>query len=156
MRSGDQSGHNYVPGQHTLQITEKQGLEVFRRVQASQQSNVAQPTPSAKRSVTGVEAIDILIGGEPPNRAPTALQSPSQGVQKCSPHNSRFFDGPAWRLPDSFRTKNDRMSCSLVSSHFTHSGLYCTYNLVSSPQTEQFAICCELLSDGALEYTEYR
>jgi circadian clock protein KaiC len=56
-------GHNYISGQHTLQICDGQGLEVFRRVQAPLQTDIAQPTSSAKRSVTGVEAIDTLIGG---------------------------------------------------------------------------------------------
>jgi circadian clock protein KaiC len=56
-------GHDFETGQHTLQIADGQGLEVFRRVQAPRPSNMAQPTSSAKRSVTGVEALDILIGG---------------------------------------------------------------------------------------------
>jgi circadian clock protein KaiC len=56
-------GHDFETGQHTLQITDGQGLEVFRRVQAPRRSNIAQPTSSAKRSVTGVEALDTLIGG---------------------------------------------------------------------------------------------
>jgi circadian clock protein KaiC len=57
-------GQDYDSGEHTLRITTGQGLEVFRRVQAPlRPSSMPQPTSSAKRSVTGVEAIDSLIGG---------------------------------------------------------------------------------------------
>jgi circadian clock protein KaiC len=56
-------GHNFEAGQHTLQITDGQGLEVFRRVQAPGHADIAQPTSNAKRSVTGVAALDTLIGG---------------------------------------------------------------------------------------------
>jgi circadian clock protein KaiC len=56
-------GQDYETGQHTLEITGERGVEVFRRVQAPRQSKKSQPTSSAKRSVTGVEAIDTLIGG---------------------------------------------------------------------------------------------
>ena len=56
-------GHDFETGQHTLQITDRQGLEVFRRVQAPRLTDITQPTSSAKRSVTGVEALDTLIGG---------------------------------------------------------------------------------------------
>jgi circadian clock protein KaiC len=56
-------GHDFEGGQHTLQITDGLGLEVFRRVQAPRQFNIAQPTSNARRSVTGVEALDTLIGG---------------------------------------------------------------------------------------------
>jgi circadian clock protein KaiC len=56
-------GQDFETGQHTLQITDSRGLEVFRRVQAPRQTDIAQPTSSAKRSVTGVEALDTLIGG---------------------------------------------------------------------------------------------
>jgi circadian clock protein KaiC len=56
-------GHDFETGQHTLEIVNGRGLEVFRRVQAPRQSNLEQPTSSAKRSVTGVAALDTLIGG---------------------------------------------------------------------------------------------
>ncbi len=56
-------GQQYVAGAHTLRITTGQGLEVFRRVQAPVDRNLAQPTSSAKRSVIGVQALDDLIGG---------------------------------------------------------------------------------------------
>jgi circadian clock protein KaiC len=56
-------GQDYETGLHTLQITSEKGLEVFRRVQSPRQSNKTQPTSSARRSVTGVKALDTLIGG---------------------------------------------------------------------------------------------
>jgi circadian clock protein KaiC len=56
-------GQDFDAGDHTLQITEGKGLEIFRRVQAPLRTNAAQPTSSTKRSVIGVEAIDTLIGG---------------------------------------------------------------------------------------------
>jgi circadian clock protein KaiC len=56
-------GQDFDPGDHTLQITDGKGLEVFRRVQAPLRTRAAQPTSSTKRSVIGVEAIDTLIGG---------------------------------------------------------------------------------------------
>ena len=56
-------GHDFETGKHTMQITDGFGLEVFRRVQAPRLSDIAQPTSRAKRSVTGVEALDTLIGG---------------------------------------------------------------------------------------------
>jgi circadian clock protein KaiC len=56
-------GQDFDPGDHTLQITDGKGLEVFRRVQAPLRTHAAQPTSSTKRSVIGVEAIDTLIGG---------------------------------------------------------------------------------------------
>jgi circadian clock protein KaiC len=56
-------GQDYESGEHTLHIKAGQGLQIFRRVQAPIQGNLAQPTSSAKRSVIGVEAIDTLIGG---------------------------------------------------------------------------------------------
>ncbi len=56
-------GQDFESGKHTLQITDGKGLEVFRRVQSPRRANVAQPTSTAKRSVTGVAAIDTLIGG---------------------------------------------------------------------------------------------
>ncbi|MDQ6699517.1 MAG: hypothetical protein M3Z36_04965, partial [Acidobacteriota bacterium] len=55
-------GQDYVSGEHTLRITPGNGLQVFRRVQAPLPSTV-QPTSSAKRSVTGLAALDTLIGG---------------------------------------------------------------------------------------------
>ena len=56
-------GHNFISGQHTFHIADGQGLEIFQRVQAPRPTDMAQPTSSAKRSVTGVEALDTLIGG---------------------------------------------------------------------------------------------
>src|SRR5580700_6712864 len=56
-------GQDYERGENTLHIKAGQGLQIFRRVQAPIQGHLAQPTPSAKRSVIGVEAIDTLIGG---------------------------------------------------------------------------------------------
>jgi circadian clock protein KaiC len=56
-------GQDYDAGAHTLQITARRGLEVFRRVQAPLRADATQPTSSNMRSVIGVEAIDTLIGG---------------------------------------------------------------------------------------------
>jgi circadian clock protein KaiC len=56
-------GQNYEPGEHTLQINGGKGLEVFRRVQAPVQRDLAQPTSTARRSFIGVEALDTLFGG---------------------------------------------------------------------------------------------
>ncbi|HXB68466.1 MAG TPA: ATPase domain-containing protein [Candidatus Acidoferrales bacterium] len=56
-------GQDYEPGEHTLQIQDGKGLEVFRRVQAPARVNLEQPTSTARRSVIGVEALDSLLGG---------------------------------------------------------------------------------------------
>jgi circadian clock protein KaiC len=56
-------GQNYEPGEHTLQIRDGKGLEVFRRVQAPFRHNLAQPTSTARRSLIGVDALDKLFGG---------------------------------------------------------------------------------------------
>jgi circadian clock protein KaiC len=56
-------GQAYDGGQHSFQIQSGSGLEVFRRVQAPVRRDIAQPTSLARRSVVGVEALDILIGG---------------------------------------------------------------------------------------------
>jgi len=56
-------GQDFDGGEHTLQITAGQGLQVFRRVQAPLRVNAKQPTSSTMRSVIGVEAVDTLIGG---------------------------------------------------------------------------------------------
>ncbi len=56
-------GQNYEPGEHTLQICDGKGLEVFRRVQAPLPFNLDQPTSKARRSVIGVDALDTLLGG---------------------------------------------------------------------------------------------
>jgi circadian clock protein KaiC len=56
-------GQDYETGEHTMQITDGQGLQIFRRVQAPHRINSKQPTSSTMRSVIGVEAIDTLIGG---------------------------------------------------------------------------------------------
>jgi circadian clock protein KaiC len=56
-------GQDFEAGEHTLCITGGKGLEVFRRVQAPLRGLSLQRTSSAKQSVTGVEAVDTLIGG---------------------------------------------------------------------------------------------
>jgi len=56
-------GQDFETGEHTLRIASDTGLQVFRRVQAPIRHNIAQPTSSAKRSVTGVAALDTLMGG---------------------------------------------------------------------------------------------
>jgi circadian clock protein KaiC len=56
-------GQDFESGEHSLQITGANGLEVFRRVQAPNRKNSSQPTSSTKRSVIGVAAVDTLIGG---------------------------------------------------------------------------------------------
>ena len=56
-------GHRYDDGQHTLRITSGTGLEVFRRVQAPLYERAFHSASSIRRSVTGVEALDDLIGG---------------------------------------------------------------------------------------------
>ena len=56
-------GQDYDSGEHTLCITSGKGLEVFRRVQAPGRPASAQPSSSIKQSMTGVAAVDALIGG---------------------------------------------------------------------------------------------
>jgi len=56
-------GQDYETGEHTMRIIEGRGLEVFRRVQSPLRTNVTQPTSITKRSMTGVDAIDVLTGG---------------------------------------------------------------------------------------------
>jgi circadian clock protein KaiC len=56
-------GQDYAPGEHTLQIQDGKGLEVFRRVQSPLTVTLQQPTSTARRSVIGVEALDTLLGG---------------------------------------------------------------------------------------------
>jgi circadian clock protein KaiC len=56
-------GQDYEAGEHTLQIHDGKGLEVFRRVQAPLRLNLEQPTSMARRSVIGVDALDALLGG---------------------------------------------------------------------------------------------
>jgi len=56
-------GQDYVSGQHTLQINDGKGLELFRRVQSPLPSHKVQPSSKAKRSIIGVGALDALIGG---------------------------------------------------------------------------------------------
>ena len=56
-------GQDYESGEHTMQITDRQGLQIFRRVQAPSRVGSKQPTSSTMRSVIGVEAVDTLIGG---------------------------------------------------------------------------------------------
>jgi circadian clock protein KaiC len=55
-------GQDFVSGQHTVQINDGRGLEVFRRVQSPLPLQL-QPTSQAKRSVIGVGALDTLMGG---------------------------------------------------------------------------------------------
>jgi circadian clock protein KaiC len=55
-------GQDYDPGEHTLNIRNGKGLEVFRRVQAPLPF-VDQPTSTSRRSVIGVDALDALLGG---------------------------------------------------------------------------------------------
>jgi circadian clock protein KaiC len=56
-------GQDYETGEHTLQITNGKGMEVFRRVQAPLRDHTSQPSSSTKRSIIGVSAVDTLIGG---------------------------------------------------------------------------------------------
>jgi circadian clock protein KaiC len=56
-------GQDYVSGQHTLQINNGRGLELFRRVQYPLPNHQAQPSSQAKRSMIGVGALDALMGG---------------------------------------------------------------------------------------------
>jgi circadian clock protein KaiC len=56
-------GQDFESGEHTLHIVSGKGLEVFRRVQSPMRFRAAQPTSTAKRSATGVAALDALIGG---------------------------------------------------------------------------------------------
>jgi circadian clock protein KaiC len=56
-------GQDYEAGEHTVQICDGRGMEVFRRVQAPLRLNLDQPTSKARRSVIGVDALDALLGG---------------------------------------------------------------------------------------------
>ncbi len=56
-------GQDLDAGSHTLKISSKSGLQVYRRVQAPLRRNIAQPSSHARRSVIGVDALDNLIGG---------------------------------------------------------------------------------------------
>jgi circadian clock protein KaiC len=58
-------GQGYDTGRHTLRITEGQGLEVFRRVQAPPRDlgQVRQPTSTTRQSVIGSGPLDELFGG---------------------------------------------------------------------------------------------
>src|SRR5665213_228508 len=56
-------GQDYDAGEHTLKFNSGSGLEVFRRVQAPLRRRPLQPTSTARRSVIGVDALDVLIGG---------------------------------------------------------------------------------------------
>jgi circadian clock protein KaiC len=58
-------GQDYERGQHSLQIVDGKGLEVFRRVQAPirRVAGAVQPSSTTKRSAIGVEALDSLLGG---------------------------------------------------------------------------------------------
>src|ERR1700733_14159138 len=55
-------GQQYDPGEHSLQIQDRKGLAVYRRVQAPMLRAKAQPTSKERHSV-GVEALDSLLGG---------------------------------------------------------------------------------------------
>jgi circadian clock protein KaiC len=56
-------GQDYDSGEHTLEISDGKGLEVFRRVQLPLPASKDQPTSTARRSVIGVDALDALLGG---------------------------------------------------------------------------------------------
>jgi len=56
-------GQEYDPGEHTLVIQNREGLEVYRRVQAPLLAGPAAPASKTRRSLIGVEALDSLIGG---------------------------------------------------------------------------------------------
>jgi circadian clock protein KaiC len=58
-------GQDYERGQHTLQIVDGKGLEVYRRVQAPirRSAGATQPSSTTRRSAIGVEALDSLLGG---------------------------------------------------------------------------------------------
>jgi circadian clock protein KaiC len=56
-------GQKYEAGEHTLQISDARGLQVFRRVQAPLPIKATQPSSTARRSAIGVEALDTLLGG---------------------------------------------------------------------------------------------
>jgi circadian clock protein KaiC len=56
-------GQDFDSGQHTLQIISGKGLQVFRRVQYPAMATSSPPASRVKRSVTGAEALDILMGG---------------------------------------------------------------------------------------------
>ena len=56
-------GQDFDTGRHTLLITPRVGIEVFRRVQAEVRELGDQPTSSAKRSLIGVDALDTVLGG---------------------------------------------------------------------------------------------
>ncbi|WP_321476186.1 ATPase domain-containing protein [uncultured Paludibaculum sp.] len=56
-------GQDYDHGEHTLEIVDGKGLQVFRRVQAPPRMKFDQHTSKARRSAIGVEALDTLLGG---------------------------------------------------------------------------------------------
>jgi circadian clock protein KaiC len=56
-------GQDFDSGEHTLQITDGKGLQVFRRVQLRIVRNSEPPASKVKSSMIGVEALDGLIGG---------------------------------------------------------------------------------------------
>ncbi len=56
-------GQRFESGEHTLEINDGKGLEVFRRVQAPLSFHLEQPTSTARRSAIGVDALDTLLGG---------------------------------------------------------------------------------------------
>ena len=73
-------GQDYEPGEHTLQIHDGRGLEVFRRVQVPLR-NQEQVTSTVRHSVIGMEALDVLIGGGVFEGSTTIVVGPS-GVGK--------------------------------------------------------------------------
>jgi len=73
-------GQDYEPGEHTLQIHDGMGLEVFRRVQVPLRVQ-DQVTSMSKHSVIGMEALDVLIGGGVFEGSTTIVVGPS-GVGK--------------------------------------------------------------------------
>jgi len=58
-------GQDFDSGRHTLRITDGEGLQVFRRVQAAPREPVdyEQPSSSHRRTVIGPEALDEMLGG---------------------------------------------------------------------------------------------
>lgn len=55
-------GQDFIPGQHTLRIVANKGIEVFRRTQSRPKEFNQQPT-SLTRTSTGIQALDVIMGG---------------------------------------------------------------------------------------------
>jgi circadian clock protein KaiC len=56
-------GQRFDEGEHTLQIADGKGLQVYRRVQSDVRERVDQPSSTVKRSAVGTDALDALCGG---------------------------------------------------------------------------------------------